>query len=391
MRTIGWLLPFALLATAAAITACAPAPTPAKETTPVTKSIGLGGDDVSTTQPMLEHMALWARDLEKTSTFLTDVLGWKRHPIVFGVNEDDPTFGGMKLAFIDANGFWIELVQPTTDGPGMEFLNQKGNGSLVELDFAVPDFAATVAKMKTKGIDVVGMDGNPLRNGGLLKEWVIKDGKREDGDELLMYLPMHASAGTSIELFWEYPNGALYYRDDKWPPEVRTPSTAPRLDHTVVMSANLPNTTKVYTETLGLETLSLTRGLNRDWMGVGEESHAWVKSNGAIWIELVAPSGEAGKKVLADSMLGDGALVELGVEVPDIDAFYDAMAAKGITMIAGDGVALPSGQKAVTVASSGDRFSYFPLDKSEGMRILVFQRGPAGKSVFARRDAEAAK
>ena len=86
-------------------------------------------------------------------------------------------------------------------------------------------------------------------------------------------------------------------------------------------------------------------------------------------------------------MLGDGALVELGVEVSDIDAFYDAMKAKGITMTAGDGVALPAGKKSVAVASSGDRFSYFPLDKSEGMRVLVFQRGPEGTSVFARRDA----
>lgn len=390
MRNIGWLLPIALLATAASLTACAPAAAPAKETTPVTETAQTDAAEAAATLPKLEHMAVWAKDLEKTSKFLTEALGWKRHPIVFGVNEDDPTFGGMKLAFIDANGFWLELVQPTTEGPGMEFLNQKGNGSLVELDFAVPDFDKTIAKMKNKGIDVVGMDGNPLRNGGLLQEWVIKNGKRELGDERLMYLPMQAAAGTSIELFWEYPNGAVIYRDDTWPPEARPAPSGPRLDHTVVMSANLANTTKVYTETLGLKTLSLAQGLNRDWMGVGEDAHAWVRSNGSIWIELVAPSGEAGKKVLADSMLGDGALVELGVEVSDIDAFYDAMNVKGIKMTAGDGAALPAGQKAVTVASSGDRYNYFPLDKSEGMRILVFQRGPAGKSIFAKRDAEPA-
>lgn len=390
MRTIGWLIPLALLASTAAITACAPASEPAKETTPVVESAQPDAAEIAATTPKLEHMAVWAKDVDKTSKFLTEALGWKRHPIVFGVNDDDPTFGGMKLAFIDANGFWLELVQPTTEGPGMEFLNQKGNGSLVELDFAVPDFDVTMAKMKKKGIDVVGMDGNPLRNGGLLKEWVMKDGKRVDGDERLMYLPMAAAAGTSIELFWEYPNGAVIYRDDTWPAEARPAPGGPRLDHTTVMSADLANTTKVYTETLGLKTLALTQGLNRDWMGVGEQSHAWVRSNGSIWVELVAPSGEAGKKVLGKSTLGDGALVELGVEVSDIDAFHDAMAAKGIKMTAGDGVALPAGQKAVTVASSGDRYSYFPLDKSEGMRILVFQRGPAATSVFARRDAEPA-
>jgi catechol 2,3-dioxygenase-like lactoylglutathione lyase family enzyme len=389
MLNSSWLLPLALLATTASLAACAPAGEPAREPAAVSETIAPAAADVAATTPKLEHMAVWAKDLEKTSKFLTEALGWKRHPIVFGVNEDDPTFGGMKLAFIDANGFWLELVQPTTEGPGMEFLNQKGNGSLVELDFAVPDFDKTIAKMKDKAIDVVGMDGNPLRNGGLLKEWVIKDGKRVDGDERLMYLPMNASAGTSIELFWEYPNGAVIYRDDTWPAEARPAPSAPRLNHTTVMTANLANTTKVYTDTLGLKTLPLTRGLSRDWMGVGEEPHAWVKTNGSIWVELVAPSGEAGKKALGDSKLGDGALVELGVEVSDIDAFHDAMATKGIKMTAGDGIALPAGQKSVTVASSGDRYSYFPLDKSEGMRILVFQRGSADKSVFAQRDAQA--
>jgi hypothetical protein len=47
-------------------------------------------------------------------------------------------------------------------------------------------------------------------------------------------------------------------------------------------------------------------------------------------------------------------------------------------------VALPAGAKAVT-GPSGDRFAYFPLDRSEGMRIMVFQRARSG-SVFAARD-----
>jgi hypothetical protein len=36
---------------------------------------------------------------------------------------------------------------------------------------------------------------------------------------------------------------------------------------------------------------------------------------------------------------------------------------------------------------AGDRYSYFPLDRSEGMRILVFERARGG--ALARRDAAA--
>ena len=337
------------------------------------------------TKPTLEHIALWAADLEKTSDILTDLFGWRRNPVVFGVTEGDEVFGGMKLAFIDANGFWIELVEPTTEGPGMDFLKLKGNGALVELDFSVPDFDKTVAAMKAKGIDVVGMDGNPLRNGGLLQEWVIKDGKRETGDERLMYLPANASGGTSIELFWEYPTGVVFYRDEIWPEEKRTPRSAPRLDYITVITANLPATEKVYTETLGLKKSAVNRGLSREWMGVSESQHAWIDTNCDVWVELVAPTEHAGQAVLKDPALGDGAILELGVEVADIEAFHDQMAGKGIRVMSGDGVPLPVGQKAVTV-STGDRYCYLPREKTEGMRILIFQRAPTGEGVFAKRN-----
>ena len=77
--------------------------------------------------------------------------------------------------------------------------------------------------------------------------------------------------------------------------------------------------------------------------------------------------------------------MELAAEVPDIEAFHDAMKAKGITMTAGDGVSLPAGAKAVTTPT-GDRYSYFPLEKSEGMRIMVFQRAAGPDSALAQRD-----
>jgi len=99
----------------------------------------------------------------------------------------------------------------------------------------------------------------------------------------------------------------------------------------------------------------------------------------------VAPTGTEGAKILQDARFGDGNIMELAAEVPDIAAFYDAMKAKGITMTAGDATPLPAGRKAVTTPT-GDLYSYFPLDKSEGMRIMIFERATNNKGAFDQRD-----
>jgi len=247
----------------------------------------------SPTQPHLEHVAVWAADLEKTAAFLQEALGWRLHPLEFGVAEDSAVYGGMKLAFVDANGFWIELVEPTTEGPGMEFLKQKGNGSIVELDFFVDDFDKSVAWMKGKGVEPWGMDGKPMVNGGLLREWARIDGKVRDADERLMYLPMDVSNGTSIELGWEYPSGVVYYRDETWGPDKKTPADAPRMDHVTVAAADLNKTVATYTSVLELRRATGAPGLERRWMGVSESGQTWIHCNSNVWVNIVAPAGSA--------------------------------------------------------------------------------------------------
>jgi catechol 2,3-dioxygenase-like lactoylglutathione lyase family enzyme len=333
-------------------------------------------------QPRLEHIAIWAEDIDKSAAFLEEALGWKRHPLVFGVPEDNPVFGGMELAFVDANGLWIELVQPTTEGPGKEFLKLKGNGAIVELDFEIDDFDANTEAYKKRGINLIGMDGELLTAGGLLQEWVLVGGKRVPADEHLSYLPFDLARGTSIELFTEEANGALLVRDNDYPNAPKTPKSAPRLDNVVVLAEDFEQSLKVYTEILNLPRHSSIVGVHRGWMGFKEQSHAWIEANkSGFWIELVGPRG-GDKGVLATQ--GDGAIVEMGVEVADIDAFTRQMAGKGIVMTAGDSVNLPAGKTAITDPRTGDRYCYFPLNKSHGMRIMVFQCG-GSESVFAKR------
>lgn len=347
------------------------------------------------TRPALDHLAVWVKDLDRTERFLREALGWKRHPLEFGIGEDSKVFkvfGGMKLAFIDANGAWLELVEPTTPGPGMNLLRDKGKGSLVELDFSVGhaagDFEKQVAALKGRGIEPVGMDGKPLQNDGRSSLWVLKAGKRQSSDERLVYVPPEASRGTAIELYWEYPSGVVLLRDATWTDTERSPRTGPRIDNVVLLAADLEKTAAFYSDVLGLRRHRSRSGIPRHWMGVGDDGHAWIEGNGRdLWIEVVSPtSPRRGAALLKSKAFGDGAILEIGVEVGDADAFYDRMQAKGITMTAGNDAPLPKGKKAVTVATTGDRYSYFPMNKSEGMRILVFERGPRATSVFHHRD-----
>jgi catechol 2,3-dioxygenase-like lactoylglutathione lyase family enzyme len=338
--------------------------------------------------PHLEHMAVWVKDLEKTAAFLDKALGWRRHPLEFGVDDDSKVFGGMKLGFVDANGIWLELVEPTTPGPGMDFLLEKGKGALVELDFFTDDFDAAVESVKSKGIQPMGMDGKPMVNGGLLSEWAIKDGKRVRGNERLLYFPMDVSRGTSVEIGWEYPDGVVLLRDATWSDAQRTPRSSPRVDHTVVLAADLEKSAHFYTSVLELPRLSLSTGLPMPWMGAGAGGRAWIAGNPhGMWIELVQPENSpAGQAILADKRFGDGMIMELGVEVADIAAFNDQMAAKGFHLTRDGKKPLPKGSKAIA-AATGDHYAYLPLDKSEGMRIKVFQRGPKATSLYDARDA----
>lgn len=124
-------------------------------------------------------------------------------------------------------------------------------------------------------------------------------------------------------------------------------------------------------------------------MGMKNGPHAWIRANErGNWISIVgADAHGGGRQLLEDSRLGPGAIVEIAAEVADIDAFSRRMAAAGITMTAGDDTPLDAGATSVCVDSSRDRYAYFSRESSEGMRIMVFQRGTDARSVFAARDS----
>lgn len=354
---------------------CTAAPNPSKS--PVPQALA-----------RLDHIAVWVADLERTAERLQTLLGWRRHPAEFGVNEDSVEFGGMKLAFVDANGIWLELVQPTTPGPGLDLLKQKGDGSLVELDCESPDFERSLATLETRGVNLVGMDGKTLPDGGRSNLWMIKDGRRVVAGERVGYLPLDVSHHTAIELYWEYPTGIVRSRDASWPESKRTPRSAPRADHTVVLAEDVEKTAEAYTRILGFRRVDIPTGPTRDWLGLGAMRHLWIDAGGGAWIEVVGPSEHAAPTgALQDPALGDGAILELGVEVPDLSAFAGQIEAKGTSLTSGDGNRSPASRKMLVDSKTGDRYAYLPKDAVQGIRIRVFQRGSPTSSLFSKRDS----
>lgn len=332
----------------------------------------------------LDHIVIWVDDMEKTSRFLTDVMGWQRHPLEIGIDADETT-GGMRGAFFDAGGFWLELILPTGPGPGMDILNEQGAGALVEINFEAIDYEAVLSRMHDQGIRMLNMDGTPLRNGGTIQEGVIEAGEIEEPGQRIAYWPTSLSRGTSVEVYERGDETSLIVeRDKQWGNRERDPK-APRLDRIAIFVEDLEASARFYTDVLGLERHPMGFGLEADANEeVGGMSGAFIDANG-VWLALIQPRGPG---PLMDTLKekGDGYLAELIVEVDDIERFYDDLQAKGIPLLDINGAPLPDNEKASVLAPYGDRIAYLPEDVSCGMTIEVCQRGPRETSLIHRRD-----
>ncbi len=336
----------------------------------------------------LDHIAVWTGDLDKASKFFTDIVGWKRHPMEFGVSPEDETTGGMEGVFFDANGFWLELILPTSPGPGMDILNEKGSGAIIEINFEPADYSATLAEMKAKGITMENMDGSPLdADGGTIKEGMHDgDGIDEQGQRIA-YWPKDLACGSSVEIYEmneHDENALLTIRDRMWEGEKPDPST-PRPDHISVFVKDLEKAASFYTGVMGLERSSILTEIDGSANGdIGGLKLAFIDTNGP-WLELVQPTGPGPFMDLLEEK-GDGYLAELVCEVDDIEAYYDEMKAKGVELVDAEGRPFPAGTKCFVIEPFGTRGAYFPTEATGGMSIEVYQRGPRETDIIHQRD-----
>lgn len=331
-----------------------------------------------------DHAAIWVEDMEKTVSFLTDIVGWRRHPMVVEVSADDPTVGGMHAVFVDANGLWLEMILPTSEGPGMDILRQVGDGAIVEINFEAEDYEATLESMRARGITMLAMDGSPIgEDGGRIDEGVAGvEGTHETGQRIA-YWPTDISRGTTVEIY-EVLKGdetnLLYIRDQQWSEEYKNP-TGPRISHVSIVVADLEKSASFYTDVMGLRRHSAEFEIDASANeGVGGMKACFIDTNG-VYLELFQPTGEGPLNDLLETK-GDGYIAELIAEVDDIALYFDQVKAKGIHLAGLDGQPLDEDAKCILIQPHGDKIAYFPSAVSCGLTIEVVERGPKETSIL---------
>ena len=339
-------------------------------------------------QLRLDHAAVWVEDMDKTAAFLTDVVGWKRHPMEVQVSAEDETTGGMEATFIDANGLWLELILPTSPGPGMDILRQQGAGAIVEINFEPADYEATLEAMRAKGIQMLNMDGSALgADGGLIKEGVVEEDEMGNIGQRIAYWPLELTRGTSVEIYEllkEDETNLLNVRNRQWRGEEPL-ANSPRTDHISIMVEDLQRTAAFYTDVLGLRRHPKRFVLDANANPAVGGMEAVFIDAGGVWLELVQPKGPGPLMDLLKEK-GDGHLAELCVEVDNLDDYGAGLKAKGVELVNLDGTPFGDGEKGFVLQPYGDRAAYFPQEVSCGMVIEAYQRGPRETSILHRRD-----
>jgi len=326
----------------------------------------------------LDHVVIWVKDIEESARFLSEIVGFKRHPMEIGVSADDPTTGGMEGAFFDGNGVWLELIQPTTSGPGMDILREKGNGALVEINFQPQDYDAVLREMGKQGIRMLNMDGTPLGDdGGLIKEGVGKGNEIEHTGQRIAYFPPEVARGTSVEIFEVKPDdegGLINIRDSLWRNQPVAGPEEPWIDHIAIWVEDLEATASFYTDVLGLDRYlrEIDTSTANENEKIGAFKAVFVDARGA-WLELVQPTGPGALMNTLRSK-GDGYLGELCIGVNDLETYSETMHARGIQMLNIDGSPLDS--KNCVLQPYGEKMAYFPKEVTCGMVVAVVQPGP---------------
>jgi catechol 2,3-dioxygenase-like lactoylglutathione lyase family enzyme len=305
-----------------------------------------------TTPLRLDHLAVWVSDMDKTIYFLCDVVGFRQHPMVVEVSEDDPTCGGMKAIFVDGNGLWLELILPTAPGPGMDILEQVGDGAIVEVNFEAvdEDYRNIIDGMSAQGVQMLGMDGSELRDYGRIDEGVAGHEDSKESGQYIAYWPTELTGGTTIEVYEKISvdeTNLLNMRNKDWP-DKELNRNSPHIDHLSIVVKDLEHTAKYYTEVMGLSRSTASSSIE------GAET-TWIDANG-VWVQLCEPTQPGSLMDLLEEK-GSGYPMNIVATVDDYEGYCTEMKSKGIEMIE---------QSASSVC--------FPEDVSCGMAIEIVKR-----------------
>ena len=110
-------------------------------------------------------------------------------------------------------------------------------------------------EMDAKGIQMLSMDGAPLKDGGRIQESVRGDVATAETGQLIAYWPADISQGTTSEVYERWLDDAtnlLNIRDEGWVNEKPKPNS-PRIDRVCILVEDLSRTAEFYTDVMGLK------------------------------------------------------------------------------------------------------------------------------------------
>jgi methylmalonyl-CoA epimerase len=106
---------------------------------------------VRTERPMLDHVGMAVRDLQRAAQLYVDGLGGE---LVAGGLEPDTGLRSLHVAF--PGGGKIELLEPTKAGPVADFIERRGEG-VHHLTVLVDDIPASASRLSDLGFSIVGV------------------------------------------------------------------------------------------------------------------------------------------------------------------------------------------------------------------------------------------
>jgi catechol 2,3-dioxygenase-like lactoylglutathione lyase family enzyme len=310
-------------------------------------------------KPGLEHLVVIVKDADGTSDFLTRTVGWTRNPLDSGGGGDPKPYGEAKVVWVDANGIWLELVQPM--GPSANESLKGGDGQITEIDFEVENFHETFEKLRTRGITLVSWQRTPIKDGGKVSLPVVQNGRVVGrGEDYAGMVPLNVARGMDVELYQRgFSAASIIKRRNALRPRVTAQTTGPELNRVLVRSKDPEKAAKFFEDVLDQQIDHVA----------DNNSGASVRttSDGArfAWIDIEA--------VPASDSTANGKVQELAAQVNDITAYYAEVKARGVILVDERGAPL-SADKRYVQSASGSRYAYFPENLTRGMRIRIYQK-----------------
>jgi len=116
----------------------------------------------------VDHVSFVVENLDEALEFYVDTLGL---PVV---KKEDSELHGVRAAFLRAGDVMVEVIEPLSEGPLMEFLRKRGPG-FHHLAFEVPDLLKALGIVSDAGYRVIDPEAKPGIEGGRISFLHPKD------------------------------------------------------------------------------------------------------------------------------------------------------------------------------------------------------------------------